>query len=177
MDDRLKNILKEFASQYRIDWRLLYAILMNESNAQGFDKNGNIKQRFEKHIYNGFKHVFEGFRTKNPHLPGLETAWIKSHNLQQLEYLSTSYGVAQIMGWHYPLLGYNCVENMMQSWIETEEVQIRDFCLFCVRYNNGRFLKALQGFNIQSISMQYNGTGFAKNNYDNKLIKHHREAK
>ena len=177
MDDHLKNILKDFAKQHHLDWRIIYAILMNESNAQGFDSNGKLKERFEKHIFNGFKQVHQGYRKKNPHLPGLDTEWIKNHSLQQIEYLSTSYGIAQIMGWHYPMLGYLSIENMIQTWRDLEENQIRDFCLFCVKYNNGKFLKALKDLNIQSISMQYNGTGFARNNYDNKLLKHYREAK
>lgn len=177
MNDHLKGIIKDFAKQYHLDWRILFAILMNESNAQGFDKSGKLKERFEKHIYTGFKQVFEGQRKKNPHLPGLTTEWIRSHNLQQLEYLSTSYGIAQIMGWQYPLLGYSSIDNMVQSWRDSEEIQIRDFCLFCVKYNNGKFLKALKQLNILSISAQYNGTGYAKNNYDNKLIKHYKEAK
>ena len=176
MNDHLKNIIKDFAKQYHLDWRILYAILMNESEAQGF-KDGKLKERFEKHIFNGFKQVHQGYRKKNPHLPGLTTEWIMSHNLQQLEYISTSYGIAQIMGWQYPLLSYSSVENMIQTWRDLEENQVRDFCLFCVRYNNGRFLKALKDMNIQSIAMQYNGTGFARNNYDGKLMKNYKEAK
>ena len=172
MNESSKNILKEFAEQYHFDWRILGAILMKESNQSGFDKNGVIKARYEKHIHNGFKNVLNGSRKRHPSLPGLDPIWIKTHTPLQLEYLSTSFGVAQIMGYWYKLLGYESIESIMAAWMDSEEIQIRDFCLFCVRYNDGRFLNALKLLNYQSIAMQYNGRGYAQNNYDKDLHTH-----
>jgi len=169
MQEQNKNILKEFANQNDIDWRILAAILMKESNQKGFDKNGVIKSRYEKHIHIGFKNVHNGTKKRHSSLPGLDPVWIKSHVLSELELLSTSYGIAQIMGYWYKLLGYNSVGEMIESWNDSEEIQIRDFCLFCVRFNDGRFLNALIKQNLQSIAMQYNGKGYAQNSYDKDL--------
>lgn len=169
MNEVNKNILKEFAEQYHFDWRILGAILMKESNQSGFNKNGLIKTRFEKHIYIGFKNVANGTKKRHPSLPGLDPIWIKSHSETQLEFLSTSFGIAQIMGYWYKLLGYETINEMIDAWVDSEEIQIRDFCLFCVRYNDGNFLKALKLLNFQSIAMQYNGRGYAQNNYDKDL--------
>ena len=176
MNDKLKDIIKLFAKQYHLDWRILFAILQKESNAKGFDNKGNIKKRFEKHIYSGFKSVLEGVRKRHPQLPGLDADWIKSHSLDEIEQLSTSFGIAQIMGWHYPLLYYRSIEDMVQAWKDSEEIQVRDFCLFCVRYNNGKFLQALKDLNIISIATQYNGSGFAKNNWDKDVQDYYKSA-
>lgn len=170
MNEVNKNILKDFAEQYHLDWRILGAILMKESNQMGFyPENGKIKSRFEKHIFIGFKNVLQGLKKRHPQLPGLDPQWIKKHTEEQLVFLSTSYGMAQIMGWQYPLLNYDNVEDMIDAWADSEEIQIRDFCLFCVRYNSGAFLTALKLLNFQSIAMQYNGRGYAQNNYDRDL--------
>jgi len=169
VNESSKNILKEFAEQYHFDWRILGAILMKESNQSGYYKDGKIKSRYEKHIHMGFKNVLNGIKKRHPSLPGLDPIWIKAHTVPELELLSTSYGMAQIMGYWYHLLGYDNVQDMIDAWTDSEEIQIRDFCLFCVRYNDGNFLKSLKLLNFQSIAMQYNGRGYAQNNYDKDL--------
>lgn len=170
MEEKNKNILKEFAEQYHFDWRILGAILMKESNQMGFYIDSKkIKSRYEKHIHIGFKNVHNGTKKRHPSLPGIDPMWIKAHTISELELLSTSYGIAQIMGYWYKLLGYDEVEDMIDAWKDSEELQIRDFCLFCVRYNDGKFLNALKLLNYQSIAMQYNGRGYAQNNYDKDL--------
>lgn len=170
MEEKNKNILKEFAEQYHFDWRILGAILMKESNQMGFYIDSKkIKSRYEKHIHIGFKNVHNGTKKRHPSLPGIDPMWIKAHTISELELLSTSYGIAQIMGYWYKLLGYEEVEDMIDAWKDSEELQIRDFCLFCVRYNDGKFLNALKLLNYQSIAMQYNGRGYAQNNYDKDL--------
>ena len=169
MQESNKNILKEFAEQYKLDWRILGAILMKESNQEGYDKKAKIKIRFEKHIMSGFRDVLLDIRKRHPSLPGLKADWIKKHTVDELNMLSTSFGIAQIMGYWYDMLGYPTIKEMVDAWQASEEIQIRDFCLFCVRYNDGKFLTALKLLNYQSIAMQYNGRGYAQNNYDKDL--------
>ena len=169
MQEKSKNILKEFANQYGIDWRILAAILMKESNQEGFNNKGAIKMRYEKHIHLGFKNVLNGTKKRHPSLPGLDPVWIKTHDADAINLMSTSWGMAQIMGYWYKLLNHNSVKEMVDAWSASEEIQIRDFCLFCLKFNDGAFLKALKIPNFQSIAMQYNGRGFAQNNYDKDL--------
>ena len=176
MKPNLLNIVIEFAGQYKIDWRILFAILQKESNANGFDSKESIKKRFEKHIYNGFIKVVDG-AAKHPALPGLDAGWIRSHSKVQLEFLSTSFGIAQIMGYWYQLLNYKSINDMIAAWVASEEIQIRDFCLFCVKYNDGRFLESLKRLEFASIAKQYNGGGYKKNNYDVDLEKYFKSAK
>lgn len=169
MEAKSKEILKEFADQNQLSWKILGAILMKESNQQGFDDKGNLKHRIERHILSGFRDVLLDIKKRHPVLPGLKTSWIKQHNVDELVAISTSWGIAQIMGWHYPMLNYNKVQDMIDAWQASEEIQVRDFCLFCVRYNDGKFLDALKKLNYQSIAMQYNGKGYAQNAYDRDL--------
>lgn len=176
MKSELVNILKEFAVQYKIDWRILFAILYKESNANGFE-DGLIKKRYEKHIHQGFIKCYNNVSCPaHPRLPALKREWILTHSLKQLEFMSTSFGVAQIMGYWYKLLNYGSVNDMVISWIASEEIQIRDFCLFCVRYNSGKFLEALQKLDYQSIAKQYNGAGYKANNYDIDIEKYFNQA-
>lgn len=174
MKPELIQILKDFADQYKIDFRILRAILKKESNAAGFYKDGSIKERFEAHIYDGFVKVIDG-SNKHPQLPGLESEWIKTHSIQQIRFLSTSFGIAQIMGYWYPLLNYKNIYDMTDAWKASEEIQLRDFCLFCLKYNYGKFLIALSKLDYPSIAKQYNGGGYKKNNYDIDLIKYFKE--
>lgn len=169
MQEKSKEILKEFADQYHFDWRILGAILMKESNQEGYNDKGVLKSRLERHILSGFRDVLMDIKKKHPSLPGLKASWIKQHTPEELNLMSTSWGIAQIMGYWYDLLSYPSIGMLLDAWQASEEVMIRDFCLFCVRYNNGAFLKALQIPNFQSIAMQYNGKGFAQNNYDRDL--------
>lgn len=177
MQEKSKEILKEFAGQYHLDWRILAAILMKESNQQGYDDKGNLKKRLEKSILAGFRDVLLNIKQRHPQLPGLKANWIRAHNVDEIVMMSTSWGIAQIMGWQYPLLNYEIIDDMIDAWQSSEEIQIRDFCLFCVRYNNGKFLDALEKQNFQSIAVQYNGRGFAQNNYDKDLLKYFQAQK
>lgn len=177
MAPNLLNIIFEFANQYKIDWRILFAILMKESNAKGFSSNVLLKKRFEPGIYKGFLNVYKGSALKHRSLPGLSPTWIKGHTQPELELLSTSFGIAQIMGHWYPMLKYSSISGMIEAWTASEVLQVKDFCLFCVKYNDGKFLEALQKLNFASIAKQYNGAGYKQNNYDVDLQKYFNGAK
>ncbi|HEX2866108.1 MAG TPA: N-acetylmuramidase domain-containing protein [Ignavibacteriales bacterium] len=171
------KILKDFASLHSIDWRILYAILMTESNAEGFDEKGKIKQRFESGIFSGFTKVKNGDSPKHPALPGLDPKWIKQRDDHELLLMSYSYGIAQIMGWQYPYIGYRSIYDMVMDYEESEDNQVKNFCLFCQNYRDGRFLKALQELNYRLIANMYNGAAFERNRYDEKLKHFFNQAK
>ena len=170
MEAKPLKIIREFAGQYNINWRILYAILMCESNARGLERE-QIKTRFEPHIYSGFATVKDRMMNHHAALPALDAAWIRGHTYTQLRWMSTSWGIAQIMGWHYPMLGYKTIDDMMEAYKASEELQVRSFCLFCVKYRDGKFLTALKKMDIKAISKMYNGAGYKRNNYDVKLVK------
>jgi len=169
MNAKSLGLVKSFATQYDLDYRIVYAICMTESQGHGV-MHGKIIKRYEPHIYNGFVKVKNGQRKKHPSLPGLETNWIRKHTLTELKLLSTSLGIGQIMGWHYPSLGYESIGAMLKAWMD-EEVQLKDMFRFILVYRNGDFFKALQRIDYIEIAKMWNGPGYKKNNYDVKLKK------
>lgn len=168
----------EFSKQYNIDPALILAIGKKESNLQNYDKNGLLISRFEPHIYRGFLLVWEGKLNRHPLLPGIKADWIRKHKKDELKLLATSYGIFQIMGYWYEWFGYNnlenCIKEIINDWM-VEEVCVQEFLLFCLKYRDGQFLKALQEKKYLRIALMYNGKGFRKNNYDIDLEIFHRQ--
>jgi hypothetical protein len=170
------QILKDFGAQHEVDPRILHAILMTESNAEGFDEKGKLKKRFEPGIFSGFDKVKRGTATKHPALPGLDPKWIKQRDNNELFLMSHSFGIAQIMGWQYPYIGYKTVHDMILDYEESEDNQVKSFCLFCLNYRDGRFIKALRELNYRQIANMYNGAAFERNKYDVKLEVYFKKA-
>ena len=168
-------LIKEFAGQYDLDWRILYAILMTESDGDGF-KNKSITKRFEPLIYAGFQKVIEGKAERHNLLPGLDPLWIRKHTLSECHLMANSLGIAQIMGYYYPYLGYKTITDLVDEWKAHEDLQLRAFFRFCLWYRSGKFLAELEAINFKQIAKMYNGAGYAKNKYDQKLIHHFNKA-
>lgn len=169
------KFLIDFGKQYGIDPAILFAIGKKESNLT-HTKDGQIIHRFEPHIYNGFIKVKEGKLKFHPALPALDEHWINKHSEAEIKKLSTSYGVYQIMGWHYPMFNYKTVSEMIDRW-EIEEIHIQDFCRFCLLYRQGKFLEALRKLDFDKIALMYNGAGYKNNNYDTDLESYFKEYK
>lgn len=166
------KLLQDFGTLHGVDWRVLHAILMTESGGKGFDDKGKMKSRFEAGIYSGLCKVKTGQAAKHPSLPGLDPAWIKQRDDHELYLMSASFGIAQIMGWHYASIGYKTVSDMVQDYGESEDNQIKSFLLFVLGYNKGQFMKSLKAYDWRGIARQYNGGGFERNQYDVKLKKY-----
>ena len=171
------KLIRELSERNELDWKIIYAILMCESNTKdnpgsGFWSNGNIKSKFEQVIYDSFIRQ-KKFYVKNRILPGIDRDWICKHSKEQLKLLATSFGIAQIMGWHYPEIGYSSVEKMVNDYQTSDEEQIISFFEFIKVYRAGRFFKILRnsagGKNYRKIAKYYNGSGYRKNKYHIKL--------
>ena len=178
------ELIKKLSANNELDWKTLYAILMCESNTKdnpgsGFWSSGKIKQRFESHIYDSFIHQ-KKFYVKNKILPGLSRDWICKHTNKQLKLMATSFGIAQIMGWHYPELGYESIEDMVNDYKNSDEKQIISFFKFIKIYRGGRFFQVLRnsagGKNFRKIAKYYNGAGYRKNRYHIKLKTYYENA-
>jgi len=160
-------LLEIFGIEREVDWKILASILMVESGGKGFYANGNIKKRYEPGIYAGLLRKKQNKITRI--LPGLKKSWVAKHSEEQLSLMSTSYGIAQIMGWHYPALGYQSVEEMVRDYSADEDNQTNSFLKFVTFYRYGKFLKALKDLDYKKIAIMYNGAGYKRNGYDKKL--------
>lgn len=152
LNQKVIPLLKEFGEKQKCDWKILYAILYCESEGQGFYRNGAIKSRFEQSWFNR-----------------------KSKDLKdrtELNAQSTSWGIAQIMGFHFALMGYPDALSMVLDWNDKEkgeQRQVKSFLVFIEKYMKGKLLHAIRGRDFQRIATYYNGKGYKANKYDSKL--------
>jgi len=94
----------------------------------------------------------------------------KIHEAAALE--SASWGLFQIMGYHWKSLGYASVNEFVDKMYESEGEQLMAFVRFIQVNNLTRFLKVRDwaGF-----ARRYNGPGYAQNQYDVKMAKAYRK--
>ena len=85
---------------------------------------------------------------------------------------SASWGMFQIMGFHYALCGYKSVSQFVAFMSQSERNQLIVFCRF-IRKSAG-MLPALQAKNWATFARLYNGSGYAENQYDKKLLNAYR---
>lgn len=82
---------------------------------------------------------------------------------------SASWGMFQIMGFHWGTLRYPTVQAFVNAMYESEAAQLDAFCRFLRA--NPRMHKALQAHDWLTFARLYNGPEFAKNSYDSKTSK------
>jgi len=79
---------------------------------------------------------------------------------------SASWGAYQIMAYHWKVLGYSSVQEFVNK-AYTEEGQLELFIRFVKASPN--VLKALKAKDWVGVARAYNGPGYAKNNYHNRM--------
>jgi hypothetical protein len=79
---------------------------------------------------------------------------------------STSWGIAQLMGFHAEELGYLNVENMVTEMLESEDNQLVAMARFLKHCGLDKKLRA---HDWAGFAHGYNGANYAQNNYDEKL--------
>lgn len=98
---------------------------------------------------------------------------------QEAAYESCSWGLFQIMGFHWELLGYPNVLAFVKDQQESEAKQLQTFVKFI--QNDDVLLKALRSQDWEAFAQRYNGPAYAENLYDVKLAraysKHQAELK
>jgi hypothetical protein len=94
----------------------------------------------------------------------------KIHSDAALE--SASWGLFQIMGFHWKSLGYTSVQDFVDKMSANEGEQLMAFVKFIEVNHLTRYLKVRDwaGF-----ARRYNGPGYAKNRYDVKMAKAYRK--
>lgn len=90
---------------------------------------------------------------------------IEIHRQSALE--SCSWGLFQIMGFHWKLLGYPSVQAFVNAMYRSEGDQLDAFVRFVKA--NPNLLSALKARDWARFAAGYNGPGYAANKYDTKL--------
>ncbi|MFV0362186.1 MAG: N-acetylmuramidase domain-containing protein [Suipraeoptans sp.] len=87
---------------------------------------------------------------------------------------SASWGMFQIMGFNYKLCGYSSVEEYVAAMESSQHSQFMAFVSFL---QNTGMDTPLRKLDWAAFARQYNGPGYAQNNYDKKLAEAYHKFK
>jgi len=79
---------------------------------------------------------------------------------------SASWGIFQIMGYHYKKVGYNSVEDYVKAMNKSERFHLMTFGKFIKSEGLVQYLKNKEWARF---ARGYNGPGYKKNKYDKKI--------
>lgn len=79
---------------------------------------------------------------------------------------SCSWGMGQVMGYHWQALGYDSLQDFVNAMYRDEASQVDAMMRFIAKNGLAKHLKAK---NWRAFAQGYNGAGYAKNNYHHKL--------
>ncbi len=182
--ERNAEIIVKIADFLKVDVTTALAVMSVESRGEGFSPDtGDILIRFENHIFNKrwgihnpstFKSNFrfDAKRKWQEHTYRHQDHWVSVHQDQEHEhnalelakslstqdaYASASYGLPQIMGFHYERLGFETPEQMFIYMQANEEQQLILFFDFIK--SDPSLLKAFQDRDWRTFARIYNGSG------------------
>ena len=167
-----------------IEVAALRAVIEVECKGSGFNADGTPVILFERHVFrqrliaNGKAVVADKAMRERPDLCSKSTgayglysaqhgrlnAAAQYHRDSALE--SASWGIGQVMGYHWKSLGYPSLQAFINAMYKDEASQLDAMCRY-IRVNN--LVNALKNKDWKSFARGYNGTAYAKNSYDVKL--------
>lgn len=182
------------ANDLNIEPAALKAVIDVEAAGEGFDKQGRPTILFEPHIFwdeLGKIHYYTK-RTElaKKHKGLLSQEWDKSlyriggssHDKLKIgadlhweaAHKSASWGLGQIMGFNAQKIGYATLKDFIDDMYESEAKQLKAMGMFLKA--NGLISK-LQRHDWAGFARGYNGSAYAKNQYDTKLAAAYAKAK
>lgn len=181
-DDQIRQIAKS----YGIEFAALKAVIQVEASGQGFLPDGKPKILFEPHIFHrlltnkNYITIRNRAKAENPRICYL--SWgaypygkvseqhdrlaIASKYDRDTALESCSWGLGQVMGFHWQALGYPTLQAFVNAMYKDEAAQVDCMCRF-IKVNG--LIDELQRKDWVGFARGYNGAGFAKNQYDKKL--------
>lgn len=174
----------EAAKKMNVAVAALWAVIEVECRGQGFNVDNTPVILFERHVFrqrliaNGKSSVAQRVMRERPDLCsvasggyGLESAQhgrlaVAAQYDRHSALESASWGIGQVMGYHWKSLGYVSLQAFVNAMYKDEAAQLDAMCRFIVKNGLDRLLRQLDwaGF-----ALRYNGAGYAKNHYDTKL--------
>jgi hypothetical protein len=186
--------IEMFAQMYGLEVPAVKAVIEIESSGKGFLKDGRPKILFEGHVFwrrlKAYKINPVPLAARHPSI--LYQNWTRQHYLTgTLEYKrmnearaihdsaaleSASWGLFQIMGYHAYKMGFKTVQEFVRGQEKSEEEHLKAFGLFITKISP-QCHKALLTHHWAEFAKHYNGTQYAKNQYDIKLEKAYNKYK
>ena len=167
-----------------IDVAALRAVIEVECKGSGFNADGTPVILFERHVMrqrliaNKRDIDLSLISAERPDLCSKSTgayglysaqhgrlnAAAQYHRDSALE--SASWGIGQVMGYHWKALGYPSLQAFINAMYKDEASQLDAMCRY-IKVNN--LVNALKNKDWKSFARGYNGAAYAKNSYDVKL--------
>ncbi|WP_312668976.1 N-acetylmuramidase domain-containing protein [Stutzerimonas nitrititolerans] len=185
--------LQQAADRLGVPLASVMAVNQVESKGEGFAANGRPVILFERHVMHArlqahgiTERTADNLAAQHPNLvnrkPGgyiggpaehqrLAQAKQQIHEAAALE--SASWGLFQIMGYHWQRLGYMDAQHFADTMGLSEAAQLDAFVSFIEA--DPALHKALKARNWKQFARIYNGPAYAKNLYDVKLTRAYAE--
>lgn len=166
----------------------LRAVIAVESNGRGFDDKGRPTILFEPHVL--YRNL-EGDERQQAIMLGLAypkwgtRAYPRGNDAQYVRleaarkinneaaFRSVSIGLGQILGENYRSAGHQSAGEMFVAACDSEGAQLMQMAHFI---KSNRLDESLRRKNWAAFARSYNGPGYAKNRYDDKLAAAYRRA-
>lgn len=184
----LKRDIEEAALELGVEPASVWAVTEVESNGGGFYEGGMPKILFERHVmYRLYKDKFgaasaaDAFKkypqicnpTSGGYGPSIDQPLRMDSAAKLLDrdcaLQSASWGMFQIMGYHWKSLGFLTLQAFVNAMYASEGAQLKAFVEF-IR-NDSKLHAALKSKDWEDFACRYNGPKFKDNNYDVKLAK------
>ncbi len=187
--------LIDFAKKYDLELAAVKAVNQIESSGKGFLAFGKPRILFEGHVFwnelkkrniepNSFLNslsqdvLYEKWTKK--YYKGGEGEYERMEKAANITALpgtkeaalcSASWGAFQIMGYNYKNLGYNSIDSWVSAMNEHEREHLAAFGKFISlkSISGKKLINWLQEKNWEKFAEGYNGSGYKKNKYDEKL--------
>lgn len=174
----------EQAKKLGVETAVLRAVIEVECKGSGFNADNTPVILFERHVMrqrliaNGKSKIADQMMIKRPDLctksaggyglysaqHGRLNAAAQYHRASALE--SASWGIGQVMGYHWKALGYASLQAFINAMYKDEASQFDAMCRF-IQKNN--LVSTLKNKDWKAFARGYNGPAYAKNSYDAKL--------
>ncbi len=153
----------------------IHALLDVESRGVGFNKNGVILL-FEEHVFH--RQLPKSMRREAVRKGLAYPKWRRNYKnnyqrfLQAYEFhpeaalMACSWGMPQIMGFNYRIVGYETVQQMVKAFAESEAIQLEAMVEFIKSSNLD---DELRDHDWAGFARGYNGKGYKRNRYDERL--------
>lgn len=182
--------VKAAANSYGLPFAALKAVIEVECRSSGFFSTGEPAILFERHIFwrrlgyirwftkrlqimalhprvcNKYSGGYGLFSEQHGKL-AIATSYNRDVGLE-----SASYGVGQVMGYHWAALGYPSLQSFINDMYESEAKQLEAMMRY-IKVNN--LIGALKRQDWVAFAKGYNGEDYARNNYDEKLKQAYRK--
>lgn len=177
--------IKELASKHGISYAGLHAVIDVEASGSGYT-NGLPKILYEPHIMyrllgnKNYITIRKNLMKDYPYLcyPKWGTyrygKTSEQHNKLSIASKydrdtaleSCSWGLGQVMGYHWKTLGYDSLQSFINDMYESEAKQLEAMIRFIKHHG---LISAINNQNWHKFAKGYNGAGYLKNHYHTKL--------